>query len=190
MTYTDFVRSLTLTPDSECEAVGAQLKGIFGQASLYPDLGPEIAALVQEFLKNNELAKAMGFLKVNCDLYPGSPAPYVALASAYIWSGNFEPCRELLQKARGLDDTHPMVGVNHFYEFGQRLHQAGKRRELIEWATIAAELYPKEAKLYADLGDLYALGGEKEKAAAQYKKALALDPSNEAIKKKLKEIKK
>jgi CubicO group peptidase (beta-lactamase class C family) len=54
---------------------------------------------------------------------------------------------------------------------------------------LAKEQYPKEAIVYARLGDLYTLRGEKQQAIAAFEQAIQLDQTDTYSREKLKELK-
>jgi len=53
---------------------------------------------------------------------------------------------------------------------------------------LARQQYPKEGIVYARLGDLYQLRGEKDRAVAAFREAISLDPSDTDSKEKLKAL--
>ena len=55
---------------------------------------------------------------------------------------------------------------------------------------MAEALYPKNAQLHSDLGDLYAQVGNKDRAIAYYKKALKIAPKFKAARDKLNKLQK
>ena len=53
---------------------------------------------------------------------------------------------------------------------------------------LNVEAYPQSANAYDSLGEAYLVGGDKEKAIENYRKALAIDPTMESAKQVLKKL--
>ena len=72
------------------------------------------------------------------------------------------------------------------YEFGESelnglgyaLLRMKKIDEAVKVLELNAEAYPRSANVYDSLGEAYAAQGNREKAIANYKKSLELDPGN------------
>ncbi|MBL7959742.1 FKBP-type peptidyl-prolyl cis-trans isomerase [bacterium] len=61
---------------------------------------------------------------------------------------------------------------------GYQLMQAGKTAEAIEIFKLNVESYPQSANVYDSLGEACLIGGKKELAKINYKKAVELNPKN------------
>ena len=118
-------------------------------------------------------------------LYPGAPGPLTELGEAYIWTGDRDSAVALYKRARDLEPDHTDLRLRHFYDIGTRLIEAGKDIKVITALGVAAALYPRNAKLHLDLGDLYVQVGDREKAIACYRKALEIAPKLKAARDKL-----
>lgn len=82
------------------------------------------------------------------------------------------------------------INENEVNTAGYQLLQSGKVAEAIEMFKINVDAFPKSGNAYDSLGEAYLKNGNKELSVANYKKAVALDPGNEAAKKVLQEISK
>ncbi len=75
-------------------------------------------------------------------------------------------------------------------EVGYEFLQAGKVQEAIEFFKLNVEVFPHSGNCYDSLGEAYLKNGNKQLAIENYKKSIALDPTNENGKKVLAEISK
>jgi tetratricopeptide (TPR) repeat protein len=85
---------------------------------------------------------------------------------------------------KSLDGLGPRVlnGV------GYRLLRSERVAEAVKVFEANVELYPGDANAYDSLGEGYLAAGNTELAIASYRKALAMDPSNENAKKMLAQL--
>jgi CubicO group peptidase (beta-lactamase class C family)/tetratricopeptide (TPR) repeat protein len=189
-TRTDYIRSLYLTANTDFDEVGPKLKRIFSGAELYKDFSSDMNRIALKLLEQNRNDETLRMLHLSQELYPNSPVPYSSLAFAKIWMGNAAEARYLFHKARAVNPSHPAVKVNQFYRYARQLEQAKKIKEATLLGEMATELFPKEARLYADFADLFLQAGQRDKAIKYLKKALEIDPKNEPAKTKLEELQK
>jgi CubicO group peptidase (beta-lactamase class C family) len=189
-TYTDYVRNLLITVNTDFDALGPKLKRAFTGANSYPDLSRDMESAGYYYLWKDEIKDSFKIFNLSRELYPNSPLPFSNLAGAYIWTGNAEQAKKLFKKAFALNPDHPSVSLSEFRYLRRRLDNAEKMKEIFALAEIALELYPKSAELHKEIADVYLEAGEKEKARIFYKKALELDPKLEAAKTKLEELEK
>lgn len=187
--YPDFVRELLITPKTDFDELGTRLKNIFSGAKLYPDFSGDMEDLGNSFLEKDETDKSFAIFKTCYDLYPKSPASSSNLAAAYIWTGNKEEARSYFKKAFDLDPKHRSVSLNRFERLARRLQIANKTEAIFSLADIALELYPENAELHLQVGDIYLKAGQEEEAQIFYRKALKLDPKLKEAKEKLEELK-
>jgi len=188
--YKDNTKHLFINIDTDFSQLSPQLKKDFLGSSIYPDFSSQLAGVGQYFLKKNDLEKSFQILNLNLELYPTSPSALTSLAAAYLWSGNTQSARVLFRKAFALNPNHPSISLNSFYNLERELEQAQKIKEMFSLVQIAAEFYPRNAKLQKDIGDLYHEVGLKEKAIEHYKKALSFNPNYKEAKERLKKLKK
>ncbi len=186
--YTDKLRNTSLSPQTDFEKLSSRLKEAFSGKEIYPDYSARLARVSRYFLRENDQTKAFDLLNLSVALYPDTPGPLTELGEAYIWTGNLDPAVALYKKARGLDPDHTDLRLSHFYDLGTRLAEAGKDIKVITALGVATALYPKNAELHSDLGDLYVQIGDREKAIACYRKALEISPKSKAARDKLNQI--
>jgi CubicO group peptidase (beta-lactamase class C family)/tetratricopeptide (TPR) repeat protein len=187
--YPDFVRDLLITTQTDFDELGARLKRIFSVAKLYPDFSRDMEDVGNFFLEKDEADKSLVIFKSCYDLYPKSPASSSNLAAAHLWTGNKEEARSYFKNAFALDPDHPSVRLDRFEWLSRRLERANKTEAIFSLADIALELYPRNAELHLEIGNIYLKAGQKEKAQVLYRKALKLDPKLKEAKVKLKELK-
>jgi tetratricopeptide (TPR) repeat protein len=189
-TYTDYIRNLMITANTDFDELGPRLKRTFSGANLYPDFSRDMESAGYYYLWKDETKDSFKIFKLSRELYPDSPLPLSNLAGAYIWTGNAEQAKKLFKKAFALNPDHPSVSLSEFRYLRRRLDNAKKMKEIFALAEIALELYPKSAGLHKEIADVYLEAGKKDKARIFYKKALELDPKLESAKKKLEELEK
>lgn len=96
-----------------------------------------------------------------------------------------------LQKFKELkNNTTYAVNENEMNSAGYQLLNTGKVDEAIAVFGLNVESFPKSGNAYDSLGEAYLKKGDKKLAIENYKKSVALDPSNENGKNVLKEISK
>lgn len=188
--YTDSIRCLFISADTDFDTLGAQLKQAFSEAEIYPDFSPDMTRVARHFLEKNELDKSFKVLNLSAELYPHSPLPFQILAEAKLWTGAQEEAHSLFKKAHAMNPEHPSLSMNSIFNLASRLEQAKKMREVFALMEITTELYPKNARLYKEIGDMYLRIEQKEKAAEFYRKALAINPQYKEARQKLVELEK
>ena len=187
--YPDFICDLLITTKTDFDELGTRLKRIFSRARLYPDFSREMEEAGFFFLEKDEAEKSLAIFKSCYDLYPKSPASSSNLATAHLWIGHREEARSYFKKAFDLDPEHPSVSLDRFEWIARRLERAKKTDAIFSLADIALELYPEDAGLHLEVGNIYLKAGQEEKAQVLYRRALKLDPKLKAAKEKLKELK-
>jgi len=190
VTYTDYVRNLLITVNTDFDELGSKLKRTFSGVDLYPDFSRDMERAGYYYLWKDEIQNSLKIFNLNRELYPNSPLALSNLAGAYIWTGNVKKARELFKKAFALNPDHPSVSLNEFRNLGRHLENAKKLKEIFALVEIALELYPKNAQLHKEVADIYLATGQNEKAEFFYKKALQLNPKLAEAKKRLEELEK
>jgi CubicO group peptidase (beta-lactamase class C family) len=155
VTFTDYVRNLLITVNTDFDELGPRLKRAFSGASLYPDFSRDMERVGQHFLRKEDTQKSFNIFNLSRELYPESPLALSNLAAAYIWTGKVEEARELFKEAYALNPDHSSVSLNEFLYLGRRLENAKKMKEIFALGEIALELYPKNAELHEEIGDIY-----------------------------------
>ncbi len=189
-TYTDYVRSLAVTPSTNFEEIQNELQKEFSGALFYKDFSEEFGSAARFFFEKGDTAKALSILKISRDLYPGSPAPYAALGASSIWAGDFKAGRQNYKKAFEIDPTHPQLSLDQNFSFVNQMRREKKMKEALELCLILLGYFPKDARIYVETGNSYALAGQREKAIELYRKALEIDPNQAAAKANLEKLEK
>jgi CubicO group peptidase (beta-lactamase class C family) len=78
----------------------------------------------------------------------------------------------------------------HLNQFGYGLMQEGELDKAIEVFILNTKLFPNAPNVWDSLGEAYMNKGDKEKAVANYKKVLEMDPGNQNAKKMLEKLSK
>ena len=94
--------------------------------------------------------------------------------------------REVIQRTIS---TYLPAREQQMCELGTRLINMHRTREAIEVLKVSAEFYPNSWQIYATLGEAYKLTGQKEEAIIAYKRALVLNPMDEASTKAMNKLK-
>ncbi|MGB3860882.1 MAG: serine hydrolase [Candidatus Aminicenantaceae bacterium] len=183
--YTEEMRNITLSPRSDFQHLSALLREAFSGKEIYPDYSQSLARVSRYFLRDNAQNKAFDVLNLGVAIYPDSPGPLTHLGEAYIWTGDLRSAIKLYKKARALEPDHPDLRLDHFYDLGRQVIEAGKDSRVFTALGVAEALFPRNAKLCSDLGDLYVQIGDRDKAIAYYKKALEIAPRTKAVQDKL-----
>ena len=189
-TFTDSVSRLFITPSTDFDELGNNLRKTFSGADFYPDLSADLVETARFFLERDEKERAIKLLNLNRDLYPRSPASWTALASAYLWTGDEITARDLYRKAQALDPTDSSLDFRQFVGLSNRLLTAGRVKQAAVLGNIAAELHSRLSSIYEAFAELFVRFEEKELAVEFYQKALELSPTPESVKAKLEKLRK
>lgn len=90
-----------------------------------------------------------------------------------------------LKRTKATDYTFDERGLN---SLGFMALEKGRNADAVAIFQLNAEEYPTSGRVYYSLAEAYAKDGQKEKAIANYRKSLELDPKNENAAAKLKEL--
>jgi tetratricopeptide (TPR) repeat protein len=90
-------------------------------------------------------------------------------------------------KGRGFPDIH--VSEVNMNGLGYRLLKTDRKAAAIKIFQLNVEAYPHSANAYDSLGEAYASSGDKQRAIANYEKALSIDPQKESSAAALKQLK-
>jgi CubicO group peptidase (beta-lactamase class C family) len=113
------------------------------------------------------------------------PEPSLAQAFAFA-SLNAGPSS--IQKTYTTLKGHCIVNENEINDVGYGLLQKGLPKHALEVMKINVELFPGSANAFDSLGELYLKNDNKELAAENYKRSLAIDPNNDAARKVLEKL--
>jgi len=83
----------------------------------------------------------------------------------------------------------PVLDENDINNLGYKLLKTNVESALYVFEKNVV-LFPKSANVYDSLGEALALAGRREQAIENYRKAIALDPTNAAARAKLNELEK
>jgi CubicO group peptidase (beta-lactamase class C family) len=90
-----------------------------------------------------------------------------------------------------LKRTHPNdydFDESALNQLGYMLLQKGRNADAIAIFNLNVEEFPKSGNVYDSLAEAYAKDGQKQKAIANYRKSLELDPKNQGAADKIKEL--
>jgi len=183
--YTDALKTFFVSPETNFAELEQKLKEAFSAMDIYPDYTDQIARVSRYFSKKDKHTEAFRILNIAVDLYPNRPGPLGNLAEAHVWAKDFDSALALYKKALALDPDYSAVGLSSLYNLARQLNEAGKNDRIMIAFNVAEALYPKNAKLRTDIGDLYLANGQKDKAIEYYKKALKIAPRFKLAKEKL-----
>ena len=186
--YTDEMRSLFVSPATNFAELATGLKERFTGKDVYPDYTDQFARVSRYFSKKDNHTKALNILNIAVDLYPNRPSPLSNLAAAHIWEGNIDSALTPYKRALALDPSYSNVVLNSIYGLARQLNDAGKNNRTMIAFAVAEALYPKNAKIRTDIGDLYLSNG-REKAIEYYEKALKIAPRFKLAQEKLERAK-
>jgi eukaryotic-like serine/threonine-protein kinase len=162
--FAEFKRALELVPDN------AQV--LFNLGATYIDAGDP-----------KYFGEAEAALKRSIAINPSFPA-FANLGALYDREGKYEQAAEMTQKALGMNAENYVVWSNLRidYEWLKQPEKAAEaRRREIPLLEREIQQHPREAEPYAQLANLFAEEGQREKAIAHMRTALALAPSNPRV---------
>jgi CubicO group peptidase (beta-lactamase class C family) len=181
-TWNDYTRRLSITPDTDFDAVGARLRKDFAGAEVYPDFTGAIQPIQSGMV-------ALKSARLGVDLYPHSDELLFNWAYFIILTEMSPEGRAALE-ALG-DYERPLVYFRRAFESNpggvmrpQTFLDIGaswlKRPQMtgagIEFIGAGVALHPKDAKLRELLGDFLARQGKPDAAAESYRAAYTIDP--------------
>ena len=95
----------------------------------------------------------------------------------------YRTLRALHDNAGAYDFREPALNTLGYYALGKK-DVAGA----IALFRLNAEQFPKSSNVHDSLGEAYRAAGDKDKAIAEYERAIQLDPKNQDAKKALEEL--
>lgn len=140
---------------------------------------PRYYALQAELYENNKQPeKAAAAYKKLQDMFPGDPIAQLSLAGYYRKNKDNAKYEEYVKKAIVNKDLDEETQISLLLPYLQELNgDSARRKEGVQLAEQLAAQHKNNAKVVAFYGDVLALNDQRELAAAQYKKSLAIDPS-------------
>ena len=153
--------------------VGLQYKPAAARLHLYRGVLLVMKGLVEQAEQEFEKARALG---------PDGPVPYVALAMAWMQSGNTSKAVDMLRKRMKTGSREAIMP----YMFGVALMRTGvdptddAATEAIRAFEDAIKLDPQLSGPRAELGKILLRRGETQRAIEHLERAASLDPENAA----------
>ena len=189
-TWNDYTRRFDFTAGSDLKNVEQNLKPLFANADVYPNLNRQLFDLRLFFEAKKDWQSAAETARIALELYPQSDRNMVFYAISLIVLGKNDEARALLRKALAMNPKG-MASPGVLNQIALALANADtlgsdKLHAAIAWLQIATEIHSHDANLFVTLGDLYQKAGQPAQAVEAYKKALAIDPNSEKAKAALK----
>lgn len=119
------------------------------------------------------------------ELFPDDPELQLALSEYYIQKGDKDKYKKYLEKLVTNNSLEPAQQLTVLGGFLSTVKDSTERDFALQMAGKLAKMHPDAASAQAAYGDMLGISGQLLPAAEQYKKALAIDPSNYTIWKNL-----
>jgi tetratricopeptide (TPR) repeat protein len=146
--------------------------------------------------------------RINQEILPGLPerdTPNLAVECKTCHRGLSKPFLLRTELERVLDESGLDAAIARYrvlreratlrgaYDFGEwemnelarEVEAEGKTEAAIAFLVLNAEFYPRSASIPGTLGPLYEKAGQRDNAIAAYRRALELNPRNEAARERL-----
>ncbi len=175
----------------------------------WPQFASIYAMLARAYLGRGDLPAAEAVMKRGEKVEPMLPleVPLIEQAKAAIRKQKFGSAAALLEKAVAeggvaaadkvfqdmlarRDAAGPVIDENDLNNLGYKLLQQMNLESALYVFEKNAVLFPTSANVYDSLGEALAIAGRREQAIVSYRKAIALDPTNDGSRIKLKELEK
>ncbi|MGA7906068.1 MAG: protein kinase [Candidatus Sulfotelmatobacter sp.] len=125
------------------------------------------------YLGQNEYEKALQMYERVIQIAPEWYAPYVNIGSIYDQNGQYEKAIDPSKKSIALRPTY-----GGYVNLGEAYFRLNKFAEAADADEQAAKLDPQQYVIWGNLGDARYYAGQKEQAAAPYRKAIELASDN------------
>ncbi|NBV08283.1 MAG: hypothetical protein EBS09_04140 [Flavobacteriia bacterium] len=142
--------------------------------SLFPTEPLFLANLVDVYLQNNQIDKAIPLLDNLCEVDPENGLAKFLYGDYLVQAGQIEKGEKLLGECLLLNGPTIQQKFDTFLSFQKKYGCTQSNKDLL---TSFAESYPNEALAYSMLGDLFVLCKEPRKAIEQYEKSLPIQPN-------------
>jgi tetratricopeptide (TPR) repeat protein len=137
--------------------------------------GEKLLVEINQTFITNDAKKRIELSEKLVKLYPNSPRAWATLGTMQGTLNQNEAARQAMSRSIELDPKflfgHLSLGFSYTFGYPRDLKQGEY------YMKKCAELAPKEAKCYENLGDVYRGMNKLEDARAQYSKAIGLDPT-------------
>jgi tetratricopeptide (TPR) repeat protein len=164
-------RARKLIALSQFEAAEKVLRGALVNSEQSAELHGELGALLY---RNGRFREAVPELGRAAQLDPDSPGYSIQLAGAIIGDGRFSVALDLLKALRPRFESL----ADYHYNLGLAYYGMHNYRSAIPAFEKVVELAPKHDLAQFFLGNCHAVSGDPGKAAAQYRRAIELNPGN------------
>lgn len=142
-----------------------------GALELHPDWPPAQERLGRAWL---ELGEARAAARVLEPLgFSSDPSVLLLVARAHVEAGSLRVARAVLERARDLAPTDPVVA----FELGNALFSEGRPRAALDAYGTAVAGAPQWALAWTNRGNALMEIGDHEAAESSYRSSLAFDPS-------------
>lgn len=115
--------------------------------------------------------------------FVASQGQFIDLARA----GNAAEAVSLFRRQLAASPDHPLLPERGLNRLGQSLVE-GQPQAALALFQLNAELHPQSGPAFAGMGDAYRALGDRAHAAESYRRVLAINPANEAVQRKLREL--
>jgi len=105
-----------------------------------------------------------------------------------LMAGKIDEAIEAYKKVKAEKPDNAAVAEARLNDLGYVLLRQNKLSEAIGVFRVNVALYPQSSNVYDSLGEAYAVKGDKERAIANYRKSLELDPTNKNAVEQLKRL--
>ena len=105
-----------------------------------------------------------------------------------LMSGKIDEAIEAYKRVKAEKPDNAAVAEARLNDLGYGLLRQNKVSEAIGMFRVNVALYPQSWNVYDSLGEAYAVKGDKERAIANYRKSLELDPKNKNAVEQLKRL--
>ena len=132
-------------------------------------------------LKNKQPVAAIASFGEAIRLNPGNKWFYINQATVLADNNQVDSALKVIQE---LNAVYPKWSIGYNIK-AALLYASGQYEEALEAYAVAINTFPKSAQIVTNRGDLYRELGKKDKASADYKKALEVEPNYRRAKDRL-----
>lgn len=124
-------------------------------------------------LKNQQSVAAVASFGEAIRLNPDNKWFYINQATVLADNNQVDSALKVIQQ---LNAIYPKWSIGYNFK-AALLYASGQYEEALEAYAVAINTFPKSAQIVTNRGDLYRELGKKDKASADYKKALEVEPN-------------
>lgn len=150
---------------------------------LYPDDGVGVVILT-----NLSGSAPEDFIdEVGAVYVPGMKLQGVAALRARLEAEGYDRLPAVLADLRRQDPGF-RLDEHELNDWAYRVMSFGRPRDALPLFRLNAELYPASGNVFDSLGEAYKVNGDRGQAVANYRRSLALDPSNDNARRQLESL--